>query len=49
MSHTVGAHGVRPSSGSRSRRAFEKNGFSLHDIVKDAGDINYDLMIRRED
>lgn len=41
--------GVVAQDNPRSRRAFEKNGFSLHDVVQDAGDVSYDLMIRKED
>ncbi len=30
----------------RSRRAFEKNGFSLHDVVKDERSVDHDLLMR---
>jgi ribosomal-protein-alanine N-acetyltransferase len=41
--------GVVAQNNPRSRRAFEKNGFSLHDVIQDAGDVSHDLMIRRGD
>ena len=40
--------GVVAQNNPRSRRAFEKNGFSLRDVVQDAADVSYDLMIRTE-
>ena len=41
--------GVVAQENPRSRRVFEKNGFSLHDVVQDAADVSYDLMIKKED
>ena len=41
--------GVVAQDNPRSRRAFEKNEFSLHDTVKDERDVTYDLLIRRGD
>ena len=41
--------GVVAQDNPRSRRAFEKNGFSLHETAKDEREVDYDLLVKRED